>query len=110
MNKRTIITLILAMCMMLTACGQTEKTEKNDVTDTDSMQSQEPGSESGDTLVVYFSRTGEQYTVGVIDKGNTAIVAVMIAEETGADLFEVIPDDGHDAPAYGIFSDRRVVP
>ncbi len=70
----------------------------------------EPGSESGDTLVVYFSRTGEQYTVGVIDKGNTAIVAVMIAEETGADLFEVIPDDGHDAPAYGIFSDRRVVP
>ena len=45
------------------------------------------------TLVVYFSRTGEQYTVGVIDRGNTAIVAEMIAEETGADLFEVLPVD-----------------
>ena len=43
------------------------------------------------TLVVYFSRTGEQYTVGVIDKGNTAIVAEMIAEETGADLFDTNP-------------------
>ena len=46
-------------------------------------------------LVVYFSRTGEQYTVGVIDHGNTAIVAEMIAEDTGADLFEVLPADDH---------------
>ncbi len=30
---------------------------------------------------MYFSRTGEQYTVGVIDHGNTAIVAEMIADE-----------------------------
>jgi len=28
---------------------------------------------------VYFSRTGEQYTVGVIDHGNTAIVAEVVA-------------------------------
>lgn len=40
-------------------------------------------------LVVYFSRTGEQYSVGNITEGNTAIVAKMIAEKTGADLFEV---------------------
>lgn len=43
-------------------------------------------------LVVYFSRTGEQYSVGVIDKGNTAIVAEMIAEKTGADLYEILPE------------------
>ena len=43
-------------------------------------------------LVVYFSRTGEQYTVGVIDEGNTAIVAKMIAEKTGADLYEILPE------------------
>ena len=48
--------------------------------------------ENNDVLVVYFSRTGEQYQVGVIDKGNTAIVAEMIAEKTGADLFEIIPE------------------
>lgn len=50
---------------------------------------------ASDILVMYFSRTGEQYTVGVIDKGNTAIAAEMIAEQTGADLFEVLPVDDH---------------
>ena len=40
-------------------------------------------------LVVYFSKTGEQYSVGNITKGNTAIVAEMIADKTGADIFEV---------------------
>ena len=48
--------------------------------------------EKKDVLVVYFSRTGEQYQVGVIDKGNTAIVAGMIAEKIGADPFEIIPE------------------
>ena len=57
------------------------------------------------TLVVYFSRTGEQYTVGVIDKGNTAIVAGMIAEETGADLFEVLPVDDHYPMTYNELTD-----
>ena len=41
------------------------------------------------SLVVYFSRTGEQYSVGNIKEGNTAIIAKMIAEKTGADLFEI---------------------
>ena len=40
-------------------------------------------------LVVYFSKTGEQYSVGNITEGNTAIVAKMIAEQTGGSLFEV---------------------
>ena len=40
-------------------------------------------------LVVYFSKTGEQYSVGNITEGNTAIVAKMIAEQTGDSLFEM---------------------
>lgn len=60
---------------------------------------------SSDTLVIYFSRTGEQYTVGVIDKGNTAIVAEMIAEQTGADLFEVLPEDDHYPMTYDALTD-----
>ena len=58
-----------------------------------------------DILVIYFSRTGEQYTVGVIDKGNTAIVAEMIAEQTGADLFEVLPVDDHYPMTYNALTD-----
>ena len=41
------------------------------------------------TLIAYFSRVGEQYSVGNITKGNTAIVAEIIAEKTGGDLFEI---------------------
>ncbi len=51
-------------------------------------------------LVLYFSRTGEQYVVCVIEEGNTAIVAKMIAEETGADLMEVLPADDHYPTTY----------
>ena len=58
-----------------------------------------------DLLVIYFSRTGEQYTVGVIDKGNTAIAAEMIAEQTGADLFEVLPVDDHYPMTYNALTD-----
>ncbi len=40
-------------------------------------------------LVVYFSRIHEQYAVGNITQGNTAILAEIIAKKTGADIFEV---------------------
>lgn len=40
-------------------------------------------------LVVYFSRTGQQYSVGNITEGNTAIIGKMIAKETNADIFEI---------------------
>ena len=41
-------------------------------------------------LVAFFSRTGENFEVGVIEKGNTHIVAEQIAEITHADkIFEI---------------------
>ena len=42
-------------------------------------------------LVVYYSRTGEEYGLGNITKGNTEIVADIIAQKTGGDLFEIKP-------------------
>lgn len=56
-------------------------------------------------LVVYFSCIGEQYQVGVIEEGNTAIVAKMIAEKTGADLYEVKPIDGRYDLSYSDLTD-----
>ena len=44
------------------------------------------------TLVIYYSRKGENYVNGAIrsiDKGNTEIVAEFIRNAVGADLFEV---------------------
>ena len=46
-------------------------------------------SNNGKSLVLYFSRAGENYNVGVVEKGSTQLVAEMIAEETGADLFKL---------------------
>lgn len=65
----------------------------------------EPASGSTEVLVVYFSRTGEQYGVGVIDKGNTAIVAEMIAEQTGADTFEILPEEDYYPYTYDELTD-----
>ena len=41
------------------------------------------------SIVIYFSRADENYSVGVVDKGNTEIVAEYIKEITNADLFKV---------------------
>lgn len=49
----------------------------------------ENNSKDSHILVAYFSLAGEQYEVGVIEKGNTEIVAEMIAEGTGADMFKI---------------------
>ena len=43
-------------------------------------------------LIAYFSRTGENYSIGNITKGNTQIVAEIIAEETNGDLFQIEPN------------------
>ena len=128
-------TLLLAMALMLTGCGSSSastgtpvpaETAKETVKET---QTEEAGTEavvaeqteagtesaanaagtetesSSDTLVIYFSRTGEQYVVGEIDKGNTAIVAEMIAGQTGAELFEVLPEDDRYPMTYDALTD-----
>ena len=130
MKKR--FALLLAMALMLTGCGsssastntaapakeaETEtQTEAAGTDAADAEQTEDKAEEatnaegtetesSSDALVLYFSRTGEQYVVGVIDKGNTAIVAEMIAEQTGADLFEVLPEDDHYPMTYDALTD-----
>ena len=97
--KKALSLLLAVLLFALSGCGNTNtpaqseqdkdssaQTNQNTdtVTGTESPDNtekivSEPEASSG-ILVIYFSRTGEQYTVGVIDKGNTAIVAEMIAE------------------------------
>lgn len=43
------------------------------------------------SLIIYFSRAGENYAVGYIDKGNTEYVAEYVQEFTNADMFKVEP-------------------
>lgn len=45
----------------------------------------------GKILIAYFSRTGENYGVGNITKGNTEIVAEFIQQHVNGDLFHIEP-------------------
>ena len=58
---------------------------KNRINETKDMNTE------GKRLVAYFSHTGENYNVGYIEEGNTHIIAQMISNVTGADLWEIAP-------------------
>lgn len=66
------------------------RSSESENAETDNISSDEASTNSK-ILVAYFSRTGENYNVGVIEKGNTHIIAEIIAEETGANIFEIQP-------------------
>ena len=86
--KRILSFMIIGiMAFSLTACGNSASgnTTQQEEADTDS----DSNTEGNSILVAYFSLAGEQYGVGVIEEGNTSIIAKMIAEQTGADLFEI---------------------
>ena len=96
--KKIFTAALLLVTLMLTGCGGGEKSanapEKTSAT-------AQAATSDKKILVVYFSRTGEEYGIGKISKGNTAIIAEMIAQNVNADLFEVKPatpyPDNYDA-------------
>lgn len=55
------------------------------------MKQKEQNIENKKILVTFFSRNGENYAVGNIVKGNTQIIAEMIAQGTGGKLFHIEP-------------------
>ena len=97
--KKWFTMMALALCALtLTACGggapakssgSSAPAPKNETTATDKKSADV--STGKRALVVYFSRADENYNVGYIEKGNTRILAEMIAEATGADTFEIKP-------------------
>jgi len=102
--------LYLVMVFCLAACGNSAEGSSTQGSQSESKSAMQSTSERDKTaniesnehvsgenksgnhsLVAYFSLAGEQYGVGVIEEGNTSIIAHMIAEQTGADLFEIEP-------------------
>ena len=114
--KKRIFALLLPLIIMLftfTACSDNGQVSNNSITNNASQQnsstaendnsdpvnsenitpndSANTNSENGKKiLVAFFSRADENYDVGYIEKGNTHIIADMIAEEVGADSFEIV--------------------
>lgn len=79
---KKLLALILALCLIigLTACsgGSSEEAAETDNTAETAAEEQTDSSSGGETLVVYFSATG-----------NTKGVAEKIASITGADIYEI---------------------
>lgn len=78
------LTLIIALCagLLFSCTGNAQQT--NNMTN------------KGKTLVVFFSHTGENYSVGNIKVGNTKRVADAISALTGADQFEIVANKNYD--------------
>ena len=108
----TVFTLVTASA--LAACGDptpagsspAEDTEPDSSKTDDPAQTEQTAAGSG-MLVAYFSLAGEQYNVGVIEEGNTSIIAHMIAEQTGADLFEIKPETPYPTTYQGLLDVTR---
>lgn len=73
---------IVLILMMLFVCVSTAHTQGS-ASQTADMKNNKK------VLIAFFSRTGENYAVGNIEKGNTHIIAEMIAKETGGTLFQI---------------------
>ena len=100
MKKLFELMLVGVMMLSLVACGnariaenEQQSTPSNESTQNETQAEKASNSEQieggHNMLVAYFSLAGEQYGVGVIEEGNTSIIAHMIAEQTGANLFEI---------------------
>ena len=87
MKKTISILLLLLIASALCPASYAQEGSKTDR----SMKTES----SKRVLVAFFSHTGENYAVGNIEKGNTHIIAEMIAEASGGTLFEIVPQNAY---------------
>ncbi|MDE6291221.1 MAG: flavodoxin, partial [Muribaculaceae bacterium] len=94
--KNILKALLVALCSIscVLACASNNSDKKINKEDKTIMNT------GGKKLVVFFSHTGENYNVGYIEKGNTHIIADMIADAVGADTFEIVPEKGYPKDSY----------
>ena len=96
MSIKNIFIAVLAVVMVAGCNGQETKTHgRASQQDNKSLNSENMKK----SIVIFFSHAGDNYSVGIIDTGNTKIVADYISEITGADQFE-IGTHKYDGMAY----------
>ncbi len=91
MNKTISFVALMTVLNILGMKGQNNTRELLQKAKTHTNQSYKKMTKNHKSLVVYFSRADENYNVGYIEKGNTEIVAELIATETSAYLFHIEP-------------------
>ena len=102
MKKLLTITLALCAFMVALACGSNDPEVDGMTGATEQTGGDGEGTTKGKMLVVYFSRAGENWQVGVVECGNTDIMVDYIkeffdeqsgkAERADVDVFEIVPE------------------
>lgn len=91
--------MFIASAFSMVSCANNNATGAAEAKNTNE-KDMETSISGNKSLVVFFSHTGENYGVGNISKGNTHIVAEIIADATGATLFEIVPDKDYPHDSY----------
>ena len=99
MNIKNIFIAVLAVVLTNGCNGQNKNNVKT--FQKTSLQNEQTSNSRNmkKSIVIFFSHAGDNYSVGVIDTGNTKIVADHISEITGADQFEIVTHK-YDGMAY----------
>ena len=90
MRKKTILGSLLLITTLLTGCNRNSSIDVSSNNPNSSTTSQ---GDTSNALVTYFSRSGENYQVGYVNKGSTEIVAEMVSKEINSNLFKIEPVD-----------------
>ena len=92
MKKLLTITLALCAFMVALACGSNDPEVDGTTGATEQTGGDGEGTAKGKMLVVYFSRADENWQVGYVERGNTAIMVDYIKELADVDVFEIVPE------------------
>ena len=97
MKKLLTITLALCAFMVAMACGSHDPEIDGTTGATEQTGGDGEGTAKGKMLVVFFSRADENWQVGYVERGNTAIMVDYIKELADVDVFEIVPEVAYPA-------------
>ena len=98
MKFKSLIAMAAAI-FLAAGCNGQNKENTNALTQSHNNAILKSNNNTMKKIVIFFSHAGDNYSVGVIDTGNTKIVADYISEITGADQFEIVTHK-YDGMAY----------
>ena len=97
MRKLLTITLALSAFIVALACGSNDPEVDGTTGATEVTGGEGEGAAKGKMLVVFFSRADENWQVGYVERGNTAIMVDYIKELADVDVFEIVPEVAYPA-------------
>lgn len=89
--RNFLITLLALVCSLSVMACSNRNNDASSVLVASSQYGDNDDEVESKVLVVYFSRAGENWQVGVVERGNTAIMVDYIREATNAAVFEIEP-------------------